>query len=207
MSQLGLVPSRPMVPVTNGRSSGTAALPSSALATPAPSRSATAMHLIGAHQRARADEHRDLLARVQHVGGALADRVAGARRAAADSRRPSGLCRARAAALDGLHLLNVVRDDDAGDACARRARCGTRDRPGAASARAPSACWTYSLATSLNSVMQVDLLLVGAAQRRRAPAGRRSRRPAGDPSSRRKGRSADESRPGPRSRGRRRPRR
>lgn len=41
--QLGLVPKRPMVPVTQGRSSGSAALPKSALAQPAPSRSATAM--------------------------------------------------------------------------------------------------------------------------------------------------------------------
>ena len=40
-SQLGLVPRRPIEPVTNGRSSGTTALPSSALAIPAPSRSAT----------------------------------------------------------------------------------------------------------------------------------------------------------------------
>ncbi len=43
MSQDGLVPSRPRPPVTNGRSSGTAALPSSALATPAPSLFATAI--------------------------------------------------------------------------------------------------------------------------------------------------------------------
>ncbi len=42
-SQLGLVPSRPMEPVTQGRSSGSAALPSSALATPAPSFSAIAI--------------------------------------------------------------------------------------------------------------------------------------------------------------------
>ena len=41
MSQLGLVPRRPIDPVTNGSSSGTAALPSSAFATPAPSVSAT----------------------------------------------------------------------------------------------------------------------------------------------------------------------
>jgi hypothetical protein len=41
MSQLGRVPSRPMAPVTYGRSSGSTAFPSSALATPAPSSSAT----------------------------------------------------------------------------------------------------------------------------------------------------------------------
>ena len=39
-SELGLVPSRPMQPVTNGRSSGSTDLPSKALATPAPSISA-----------------------------------------------------------------------------------------------------------------------------------------------------------------------
>ncbi len=42
-SQDGLVPSRPSEPVTHGRSSGTAALPSSALAQPACSLSATAI--------------------------------------------------------------------------------------------------------------------------------------------------------------------
>ena len=42
MSALGFVPSRPIAPVTNGRSSGTTARPLSALATPAPSASATA---------------------------------------------------------------------------------------------------------------------------------------------------------------------
>ena len=46
MSQLGFVPSRPIEPVTNGKLSGTTALPSSALAMPAPSRSATSQHLV-----------------------------------------------------------------------------------------------------------------------------------------------------------------
>ena len=41
MSSLGIVPSRPTAPVTNGRSSASTSLPRSALATPAPSRSAT----------------------------------------------------------------------------------------------------------------------------------------------------------------------
>jgi hypothetical protein len=41
MSALGFVPSRPIEPVTNGRSSGSAARPLSAFATPAPSNSAT----------------------------------------------------------------------------------------------------------------------------------------------------------------------
>jgi hypothetical protein len=38
-SQLGRVPSRPIDPVTNGRSSGSAALPSKAFAAPAPNTS------------------------------------------------------------------------------------------------------------------------------------------------------------------------
>ena len=40
-SQLGFVPSKPIEPVTNARSSGSTAFPSSAFATPAPSSSAT----------------------------------------------------------------------------------------------------------------------------------------------------------------------
>src|SRR2546423_626042 len=43
MFQLGVVPNRPSPPVTKGRSSGSAALPSKALATPAPSSSATSV--------------------------------------------------------------------------------------------------------------------------------------------------------------------
>ena len=42
-SELGRVPSNPMLPVTKGRSSGSAVLPSSALATPAPRSSATSI--------------------------------------------------------------------------------------------------------------------------------------------------------------------
>ena len=42
-SQLGLVPRSPIEPVTYGSSSGTTALPRSAFATPARSRSATAI--------------------------------------------------------------------------------------------------------------------------------------------------------------------
>ena len=51
MSQDGLVPSRPSDPVTYGRSSGTAARPSSALATPAPSLFATAITSSGASRQ------------------------------------------------------------------------------------------------------------------------------------------------------------
>ena len=70
ISLLARVPSQPTLPVTNGRSSGTAALPSSALATPAPSRSATAMTSSVAFERASPDEDGDFLAGVQHIGGA-----------------------------------------------------------------------------------------------------------------------------------------
>jgi hypothetical protein len=42
-SQLGFVPRSPMEPVTKGRSSGTAALPRSAFAMPAPRSSAVSM--------------------------------------------------------------------------------------------------------------------------------------------------------------------
>ncbi|SKS07826.1 Uncharacterised protein [Mycobacteroides abscessus subsp. abscessus] len=41
--QLAVVPSRPIDPVTQGRSSGSTSLPNSAFATPAPKRSATAV--------------------------------------------------------------------------------------------------------------------------------------------------------------------
>ncbi len=71
MSQLGLVPSRPMLPVQNGTSSGTAALPSSALAIPAPSIVGHGDHLVGGMQRALPDEHRDPLAAVEDLGGLL----------------------------------------------------------------------------------------------------------------------------------------
>ncbi len=51
----GFEPSRPIGPVTNGRSSGSAARPSSALATPAPSSSATSTTSSAAFGRALAD--------------------------------------------------------------------------------------------------------------------------------------------------------
>ncbi len=50
-----------MLPVQNGTSSGTAALPSSALATPGAERVGDRDHLVGGVQRALADQHRDLL--------------------------------------------------------------------------------------------------------------------------------------------------
>ena len=56
--------------MTKGRSSGSTARPLSALATPAPSSSATSIDLVGGVSGALADEDGDLFARVEHVGGA-----------------------------------------------------------------------------------------------------------------------------------------
>jgi hypothetical protein len=70
MSQLALVPRMPIEPVTQGRSSGRAALPSRALAAPACRRSATAITSSVAPQRAGADQDRHLLAGVQDLGRA-----------------------------------------------------------------------------------------------------------------------------------------
>src|SRR5438552_6536167 len=59
----GFVPSRPIAPVTYGRSSGTAALPSSAFATPAPSFSATSI----TSSVARSEEHTSELQSPDHL--------------------------------------------------------------------------------------------------------------------------------------------
>ena len=69
-----------MEPVTQGRSSGSAALPSSALATPAPQLVGDGDHFVGRLQRAGTDQDRDLLAGVQHLGGAAQVGIARARR-------------------------------------------------------------------------------------------------------------------------------
>ena len=66
MSQLGLLPSRPIEPVQNGSSSGMTALPNNALATPAPRMSATSITSSVALQCAGADQHRDFFARVKN---------------------------------------------------------------------------------------------------------------------------------------------
>ena len=89
MSAEGLVPSRPIEPVTKGRSSGSAARPLSALATPAPSRSATSIDLVGRALRALADEHRHLVARVERLGGAAQVLVARADDRGVIGRRPA----------------------------------------------------------------------------------------------------------------------
>ena len=53
---------RPIPPVVNGESSGSTALPSSALATGAPSMSASCVNLFARVQRALAGQYRDLAA-------------------------------------------------------------------------------------------------------------------------------------------------
>ncbi len=77
----------------------TTALPSSALATPAPRSSATSITSSVALQRARADEHRDLFPCVQNIRRAAQIGVGrdDARRAIADAR--NARCRACAAAF------------------------------------------------------------------------------------------------------------
>jgi hypothetical protein len=58
-----------MPPVVKGESSASTALPSKALATGAPSRSATSVHLGARVQRALSNQDRDLAPAVQDVGG------------------------------------------------------------------------------------------------------------------------------------------
>ena len=110
---------------TAGRRAATA-LPSSALATPAPS---SVGDLRAPRRRRRARPRRPAsrpARRRSGLGGALAGRRRRARRAAASSRRRSGRCRARAAASRTASIAcDVVRDDQAGDGALRRARSGS----------------------------------------------------------------------------------
>ena len=71
MSKLACVPSHPTDPVTNGRSSGTAALPSSAFADAGAEKVGDCDDFISRVHRAGADEDRDALPRIQHCCGAL----------------------------------------------------------------------------------------------------------------------------------------
>ena len=149
-SQLGRVPSRPIEPVTNGTSSGTTARPSSAFATPAPSRPRPRAPRRAGAERALADEHRDALARVQDLGGAREVGVGRDDPRRARSRRPSGSCRARAAAARRLQRGEVVRDDQAGDRALRERDPSARSTRCRICAGCVAIC-TYSCATSLNS--------------------------------------------------------
>ena len=87
-SSLGSVPSSPIEPVTHGRSSGTTALPSSALAHAGAQVVGDRDHFVGRSERTGADQHRHLVARVEHgrspceirlIGHDLRNRVANAR--------------------------------------------------------------------------------------------------------------------------------
>ena len=71
MSDEGLVPNRPMVPVTQGRVSGSTALPSRALAAPALQLVGQGDHLVHRAVGAGADQQSHLASGVQHLGGAL----------------------------------------------------------------------------------------------------------------------------------------
>ena len=150
MSQLGLVPNRPIEPVQNGTSSGTAALPSSALATPAPSSVGDRDDLVGGVQCPLTDQHRDLLAGIEDVRGAPADRrsLGITRRGVVTRARVHRVVRVRLL-FHRVHLLHISWDDDARQAtvssAARCARPGPRVAgfcPGSLPAR------TYCRATS-----------------------------------------------------------
>ena len=67
ISQLGFVPSRPMEPVTQGRSSGTAALPNNAFASGGQN-VRDRDHLIRGTQRTSTSQDGDALGGVEHFG-------------------------------------------------------------------------------------------------------------------------------------------
>ena len=164
-SQLGRVPSSPIEPVTKGRSSGSAALPSSALATPAPSSSAIS---ITSSVACSAPAPTSIATRSPAFSTSAArssSRVGGndPRSGEADARvhravnaRAAPRPRQASARRSGRSCRSP---------CARRARSGrarsTRWRTCAGS----DAMWTYSCATSLKRRDEVDLLLVVAAER------------------------------------------
>ena len=132
---------------------------------PAPSSSATSITSSAACRAPCADEHRDPLAGVEDLGRALelVRRRARSRARVAD-RRVDGAVRARRL-LDGLLEAEVVRDDDAGDGALVERDRGSPGRRGGGSAPASSAMWTYSCGDVLEQRLQIDLLLVAAAER------------------------------------------
>ena len=99
-------------------------------------------HLVAGVQRALADEHRDLLAGVQDLGGALevVVRRDDDRARVADARVDRAVL-VRRRRRPRSHRAEVVRDDDAGDrALVERDPDGAVDRgAGSAPARSPSA--------------------------------------------------------------------
>ncbi len=153
----------PIEPVTHGRSSGSAALPSSALAAPASSRSATAMTSSVARERAGADQHGDLLAAVEHFGGAAQIGVIGhgLRLGEADA----GMDRAvLARRILVRHVLEIVGQDDR-----RHAALAERDADGAvdqmAHLRRGGSLFDERAGHVLEQARQIDFLLIVAADR------------------------------------------
>src|SRR5690348_10361594 len=113
-SQLGLVPSKPIEPVTKGNSSGSAALPSSALATPAPSSSATSITSSRAPSAPAPTRIATLLPAFSRSAACCRSCSVGTTRCAITEARVHGAMFARRL-LDGLGFLEIVGNDDAGD--------------------------------------------------------------------------------------------
>ena len=198
-SQLGFVPSRPIEPGHEREVVGERRLAEQRLGDAGAER----VRDLQRPRRRRAsapcaDEHRDLLARVQDLGGPLAGRRRSARS------RGARVARARVHRAVRVGRLAAQRPTPArslGMMIAVTVRSVERDPAGAvdevADLRGLGRHLHVLVRDVLEQRLQVDLLLVVAAERRRAPAGRRSRRPAGGRASRRRGRSGDGSRPGP----------
>ena len=138
-------------------------MPSSALATPAPSSSAVSVSSSLAPERALAGEDRDLLALVEHAGRALEVLVVRkhARARVADAGEDRAVLARRR--LDGLLLLDVTREDEGRDA-APVERDADRAVDQVARLRGLHADLD-ELGDVLEEHLQVDLLLVGGAER------------------------------------------
>ena len=112
-SQDGLVPSKPSDPVTQGRSSGSTALPSKRLGDAGLQLLRDGDHFVGGAECAGADQDGDLLAGVEH-GGGLAQQSRSAVAPGRHSRRRYGWCHGPSAGLR-RQFLQIVRKNDAGD--------------------------------------------------------------------------------------------
>ena len=126
------VPSRPMPPVVYGLSSGTAALPSSALTIGAPSRSAIAASSSRAPSAPRPARIATFLPAFRIVGRAARARSSVGSARSSAIRRPRcgpGCCASSAGRVATVLLLDVDRDGDVRDAAVGRAPCGRRARP------------------------------------------------------------------------------
>ena len=125
-SQDGLVPRRPIEPVTQGSSLGSVALPRRAFAAPAPSRSATAITSSVAC-KGGADQESDVLAGVQDVGGATQIRLVrdGLRSLVTHPRTQRAMFTRR---LGILHLLQVIRQYESLRRAAERVRMSRKQQ-------------------------------------------------------------------------------